>query len=82
MPRQSITLTKQNDAWLKNQIEDVEDFSNKSELINDLIRQARRADAINNKLAKAEKISEEKGFVKQNAAQLLAEFDADLAASK
>lgn len=82
MPRQSITLTQKNDAWLKSQIEDIEDFSNKSELINDLIRQARRADAINNKLARAERVSEEKGFVKQSAAQILAEFDADLAATK
>ena len=82
MPRQSITLTEQNDSWLKNQIENTKDFSNKSELINDLIRQARRADVINNKLAEAERISAQQGFVQQNSIQMLAEFNADLATKK
>ena len=77
MPRQSITLSEQNDTWLRNQINDGNDFSNKSELINDLIRQARRTEAINSKLAEAETISKTKGFVEQTSAQMLAEFNAD-----
>ena len=40
MARQSISLTKPNDQWLKDQIES-EEFTSKSELINDLIRKAR-----------------------------------------
>ena len=74
MPRQSITLTKQNDAWLKNHVEDVQDYSNKSELINDLIRSARRAEAINRKLS----LAENSGFVKQSATDILQEFKSEL----
>lgn len=40
MARQSITFTKKNDEWLKAQI-DADEYTSKSELINDLIRQAR-----------------------------------------
>ena len=40
MTRQSISLTEPNDEWLKSQIESNE-YTSKSELINDLIRQAR-----------------------------------------
>ena len=74
MPRQSITLTKHNDAWLKNHVEDIQDYSSKSELINDLIRSARRAEAINSKLSLAEK----SGFVKQSATDMLEEFKSEL----
>ena len=74
MPRQSITLTKHNDAWLKNHVEDIQDYSNKSELINDLIRSARRAEAINRRLDLAEK----SGFVKQSATDMLREFKSEL----
>lgn len=41
MTRQSISFTKPNDEWLKSQIEGQE-YSSKSELVNDLIRQARK----------------------------------------
>lgn len=44
MPRQSITFTKPNDKWLKTQV-DSNEYSSKSELINDLIRQARKQQA-------------------------------------
>ena len=55
MARQSISLTEQNDLWLRNYVENVGDYTNKSELVNDLIRRARRAEAINGKLANSEK---------------------------
>jgi len=74
MPRQSITLTKHNDAWLKNHVEDIQDYSNKSELINDLIRSARRAEAINRKL----QLAENSGFVNQSADDMLEEFKSEL----
>lgn len=58
MPRQSISFSKPNDEWLKAQINS-EEYASKSELINDLIRQARKQHAhidwIKAKLEKAEK---------------------------
>ena len=57
MTRQSISLTKPNDEWLRMQVENNEYFS-KSEVVNDLIRQARKhqahADFIRAKLSKSE----------------------------
>ena len=57
MARQSISFSKPNDDWLKNQVENNE-YSSKSELVNDLIRQARKqqveVDWIRAKLEKAE----------------------------
>ena len=41
MARQSISFTKPNDEWLKTQVDNKE-YSSKSELVNDLIRQARK----------------------------------------
>lgn len=58
MPRQSISFTEPNDQWLKKQIESKE-YSSKSELVNDLIRQARnqqkQIDWLRMKIDKAEK---------------------------
>lgn len=70
MPRQSISLTEQNDLWLRNHVDEVGDYANKSELVNDLIRRARRAEAINQKLIK----SEASGFTQQSASEMLSEF--------
>jgi antitoxin ParD1/3/4 len=58
MARQSISLTEPNDQWLKNQI-DTKEYTSKSELVNDLIRQARnqqkQVDWVRSKLETAEK---------------------------
>ena len=58
MARQSISLTEPNDQWLKSQV-DSKEYSSKSELVNDLIRQARnqqkQIDFIRLKLEAAEK---------------------------
>ncbi len=71
MPRQSITLTKPNDEWLKAQVKSKE-YSSKSELLNDLIRQARKqqreVDWIRVKLEKAE----QSGFTENSPEQILA----------
>lgn len=72
MPRQSISLTPQNDAWLRDHVEHIGDYANKSELVNDLIRRARRAEAINQKLQAAEQSS----FTDQSPEQILSEFKA------
>jgi antitoxin ParD1/3/4 len=70
MARQSISFTKPNDEWLKAQIES-EEYSSKSELINDLIRQARKQQAQVDWLrAKLEK-SEASGFTKDSKEQIL-----------
>ena len=57
MAKQSIPFTVPNDEWLKTQV-DNKKYSSKSELVNDLIRQARkqqvRIDWIRAKLEKAE----------------------------
>lgn len=74
MTRQSITLTEQNDTWLRNHVDNIRDYSNKSELINDLIRRARRAELINIKLIEAE----QSGFVSQSPAEMLEEFKEEL----
>lgn len=72
MARQSISFTKPNDEWLKNQVESKE-YSSKSELINDLIRQARKQqveiDWIRTKLEKAEN----SGFTGDSKEQILAQ---------
>ena len=58
MARQSISFTEPNDEWLKAQVDNNE-YSSKSELVNDLIRQARKQQAeidwIRLKLDNAEK---------------------------
>jgi antitoxin ParD1/3/4 len=70
MARQSISFTEPNDEWLKNQVDNKE-YSSKSELVNDLIRQARsqqiQIDWIRTKLEKAEN----SGFTSDGKAQIL-----------
>ena len=72
MARQSISLTKPNDDWLKTQV-DSKEYSSKSELVNDLIRQARKQQAqidwIKAKLEKAEK----SGFTSDSKEQILSQ---------
>jgi antitoxin ParD1/3/4 len=75
MARQSISLTPPNDEWLKSQV-DNQEYSSKSELVNDLIRQARKQQAeidwLRTKLEKAEKSE----FTTDNKEQILAEAKA------
>ena len=70
MGRQSISLTEPNDTWLKSQVENQE-YSSKSELVNDLIRQARKQEQeinyIRMKLEKAEK----SGFTTDSKKEIL-----------
>lgn len=77
MTRQSITLTMPNDDWLRIQIESNE-FSSKSEVVNDLIRKARakqgEIDLIRSKLLKAEN----SGFTNSTSKELLKEFKGEL----
>ena len=72
MARQSISFTQPNDEWLKTQVDEKE-YSTKSELVNDLIRQARKQqrqiDWISAKLEKAEN----SGLTNLSKEQILAE---------
>ena len=72
MPRQSISFTEPNDNWLKSQL-DSKEYTSKSELVNDLIRQARQqqsqVDWIRLKLEKAEK----SGFTSDTPSDILKE---------
>lgn len=69
MNRQSIILTKPNEEWLREMVAN-EEYSSKSELINDLIRKARKQqcqiDWINRKLDRAEK----SGFTNLNKQEI------------
>lgn len=77
MSRQSISFTEPNDEWLKAQVNSNE-YSSKSELINDLIRQARKQQAqidwIRSKLEKAEN----SGFTNDNKNEILAQSKTSL----
>ncbi|MBZ0245537.1 MAG: CopG family transcriptional regulator [Cyclobacteriaceae bacterium] len=71
MGRQSISLTQPNDEWLKTQV-DNQEYSSKSELVNDLIRQARKKqrqiDWISTRLERAES----SGFTNDSKEEILA----------
>jgi antitoxin ParD1/3/4 len=70
MTRQSISFTEPNDEWLKTQVESKE-YSSKSELVNDLVRQARnqqrQIDWLRSKLESAEK----SGFTNDSKEEIL-----------
>ncbi|MDR6301812.1 ribbon-helix-helix domain-containing protein [Mesonia maritima] len=72
MGRQSISFTEPNDNWLKSQVDNKE-YASKSELVNDLIRQARKQqiqiDWIKSRLDKAEN----SGFTSDSKSQILAQ---------
>lgn len=71
MARQSITLTKPNDEWLKKQVANKE-YSSKSELVNDLIRQARNTQTHINWIRHRIEKAEESGFTERSKAEILA----------
>ena len=70
MARQSFSVTEKNDQWLKQQVSSQE-YSSKSELVNDLIRQARnqqkQIDWIRAKLDRAE----QRGFSNKTPEEIL-----------
>jgi len=71
MTRQSISFTTPNNTWLNSQVES-EEYTSKSEVVNDLIRKARaqqdEIDFIRSKLIKAE----QSGFTDLNSTEILA----------
>ena len=75
MARQSISFTPPNDEWLKAQV-DSQEYTSKSDVVNDLIRKAREIELIRAKLIRAE----QSGFIEQTPAEILAEFKEELRA--
>ena len=75
MGRQSISFTEPNDNWLKSQVTSNE-YASKSELVNDLIRQARgqqkKIDWLAAKLDRAKK----SGISNNSASEILAKSKA------
>ncbi len=69
MPRQSISFTSPNNEWLKAQV-DSEEYTSKSDVVNDLIRKARDIETIRARLIQAE----QSGFTQQGRAEILAEI--------
>ncbi|WP_394753155.1 type II toxin-antitoxin system ParD family antitoxin [Crenothrix sp.] len=77
MIRQSISFTAPNDKWLNNLVER-EEYSSKSEIVNDLIRKARTQQS-EIELIRAKLIASEKsGFINQTTEEIRAEFKAEL----
>lgn len=77
MTRQSISLTEPNDQWLKEVVESKE-YSSKSELVNDLIRQARKQDAKLNWIRAKLELSEKNGFTTDSKDQILMQSKASI----
>jgi antitoxin ParD1/3/4 len=69
MPRQSISFTPPNDEWLKAQV-DSEEYTSKSEVVNDLIRKVREIESIRIRLIRAE----QSGFTQQTRTEILTEI--------
>lgn len=71
MTRQSVSFTEPNNDWIQSKV-DSKEYKNKSELINELVRQARvkqeKVEYIRAKLIQAE----QKGFVSQSKEDILA----------
>jgi antitoxin ParD1/3/4 len=73
MVRQSISLTTPNDNWL-NALVESDEYSSKSEIVNDLIRRAREQQG-EIELLRARLIqSENSGFITQTAEDMRTEF--------
>ncbi len=70
MPRQSISFTEPNDEWLKNQISSKE-YTSKSEVVNDLIRQARHNQKQNDWIRARLEMAEKSGFTVDTQEEIL-----------
>lgn len=77
MTRQSITLAKQNDEWLKAQIIN-EEFNSKSEAINYLIKQARERNEYHEYVRMKIEKGEKSGFSTKTKEELLGEIKSKL----
>ena len=72
MPKQSISLTKPNDGWLNMQVAS-EEYTSKSEVVNDMIRRHEY-----NKVKSKLLASEQSGLITLTREEILAEFKDEL----
>lgn len=72
MGRQSISFTEPNDEWLKAQVENKE-YSSKSEIVNDLVRQARKQQQEINYIRRKLEKAENSGFTSDTKAGILSQ---------
>lgn len=70
MGRQSISFTQPNDEWLKTQV-DSKEYSSKSELVNDLVRQARKQQCQIDWIILKLESAENSGFTNDSKEQIL-----------
>ena len=73
MARQSISFTPPNDEWLKAQVNS-EEYTSKSEVVNDLIRKAREIERIRARLLAAEQSVADHGWVTETPEEMLDGF--------
>ncbi len=71
--RVDLSLSEPNERWIQAQI-DGKQFSNRSEVLNDLIRKTRETEAIRTRLKSAERSVEERGWVTGTPEELLDGF--------
>ena len=71
--RANLLISESNEKWIQAQIGSKE-FSSRSEVLNDLIRKARKTEAIRERLKLAETSAEERGWVTRTADQMLDGF--------
>jgi antitoxin ParD1/3/4 len=73
MPRTSISFTPPNEKWVQEQI-DSQEFTSKSDVINDLIRRARRESEAEIEAIRAALIKgEQSGISKRTPEQIMAD---------
>ena len=77
MPRQSITFTSPNDQWLSAQVNS-EEYSSKSEVVNELIRRARAEQEQMEYVRARLKKAEESGFTDLSAEEIRQEVRNEL----
>ena len=71
--RASLSISEPNEKWIQAQIGSTE-FSSRSEVLNDLIRKARKTEAIRERLKLAETSAKEHGWVTRTADEMLDGF--------
>lgn len=69
MPKQDISFTELNEQWLEAQVNNKQ-YKNKSDVINDLIQEAREKELIRKRLVQAE----HSGFTNMDRHEILADI--------
>ena len=71
--RASLSISEPNERWIQAQI-DGKAYCSRSEVLNDLIRNARATEAIRTRLESAERSVEERGWVTRTPDEMLKGF--------